>query len=146
MTVTLEEKHSKLMVRKLILELALMPIVSFIMFCRKDISFKLSKQSGELITEEVIKKGGKDSSVQFFVSEQPILLSKIAKTSEVIPQVDHFPPDQLIVPEGLEVKLWAKSPPSTTPPIWTLITKGEYGWRKGEITVVNERNRTVTGS
>ena len=55
------------------------------------------------------QKGGKDSSVQFFVSDKPLLISKIKASSE-IPQVDHFPPEQLIVPEGLEVKLWAKSP------------------------------------
>ena len=48
--------------------------------------------------------------MQFFVSEKPILLSKIANASQEIPQVDHFPADQLVVPEGLEVKLWAKSP------------------------------------
>ena len=56
------------------------------------------------------QKGGRDSSVQFFVSDKPLLISKIAKASDELPQVDHFPPDQLIVPEGLEVKLWAKSP------------------------------------
>ena len=48
--------------------------------------------------------------MQFFVSDKPLLISKIAKAPSEIPQVDHFPPDQLIVREGLEVKLWAKSP------------------------------------
>ena len=46
------------------------------------------------------QKGGKDSSVQFFVSDKPLLISKNAKASQDVPQVDHFPPDQLIVPEA----------------------------------------------
>ena len=67
------------------------------------------------------QKGGKDSSVQFFVSDKPLLISKIAKASSEIPQVDHFPPEQLIVPEGLEVKLVGK--------VSTFLQPNQYGHR-----------------
>mgnify|MGYP001215290553 CR=1 FL=1 len=72
--------------------------------------FKTFESTGGIDNGGSDQKGGKDSSVQFFVSDKPILLSKIANASQEIPHVDHFPAEQLIVPEGLEVKLWAKSP------------------------------------
>ena len=56
------------------------------------------------------QQSGTQSSVQFFVSNKPIEISKIAQAQQNLPQVDHYPADQLILPEGLEVKMWAKSP------------------------------------
>ena len=56
------------------------------------------------------QKNGSDSSVQFFVSDKPIDLPKLAQAQQNLPQVDHYPADQLLLPTGLEVKLWAKSP------------------------------------
>ena len=56
------------------------------------------------------QKNGTQSSVQFFVSDKPIDIPKLAQAQQSLPQVDHFPADQLDMPEGLEVKLWAKSP------------------------------------
>ena len=79
------------------------------MFCPKDIVIKPFRQLKGIDNGGSDQKGGRDSSVQFQVSDKPLLISKIAKASDELPQVDHFPPDQLIVPEGLEVKLWAKS-------------------------------------
>ena len=72
--------------------------------------FQIFRATGGIDNGGSDQKGGKDSSVQFFVSEKPLMLSKIANISPEIPKVDCFPPEQLIVPEGLEVKLWAKSP------------------------------------
>ncbi len=77
------------------------------------------------------QKGGRDSSVQFFVSDKPILLSRIAKASAEIPQVDHFPPDQLIVSQGLEVKLWAKSPLFYNPTNMDIDLKGRIWVAEG---------------
>ncbi|MDG0965586.1 MAG: NPCBM/NEW2 domain-containing protein, partial [Opitutales bacterium] len=56
------------------------------------------------------QKSGTQSSVQFLVSDKPIEISKLAQAQQNLPQVDHYPADQLVLPEGLEVKLWAKSP------------------------------------
>ena len=56
------------------------------------------------------QQNGTQSSVQFFVSDRPIDLPKLSQIQQGIPVVDHFPPDQFTLPEGLEVKLWAKSP------------------------------------
>ena len=54
--------------------------------------FKTFEATGGIDNGGSDQKGGKDSSVQFFVSEKPILLSKIANASQEIPQVDHFQP------------------------------------------------------
>ena len=56
------------------------------------------------------QRQGKESSVIFMVSDQPIDLVQMVQKEENLPEVDFFPAEQLIVPEGLEVKLWAKSP------------------------------------
>ncbi len=56
------------------------------------------------------QQNGTQSSVQFFVSDRPIDLPKLSQIQQGIPVVDHFPPDQFTLPEGLEIKLWAKSP------------------------------------
>jgi putative membrane-bound dehydrogenase-like protein len=56
------------------------------------------------------QKNGSDSSVQFFVSDKPINVPKLSRVQQSLPEVDHFPADQFTLPEGLEVKLWAKSP------------------------------------
>jgi putative membrane-bound dehydrogenase-like protein len=53
---------------------------------------------------------GSQSSVQFFVSDKPINMPKLAQAQPNLPEVDHYPADKLVLPEGLEVKLWAKSP------------------------------------
>ena len=69
------------------------------------------------------------------VSDQPIDLVQMVQKEENLPEVDFFPADQLIVPEGLEVKLWASLLFSTTQPIWTSIIREESGSQKGETTV-----------
>ena len=56
------------------------------------------------------QQAGKASSVIFMVSDRPIHLSKVAKIQQEIPDVDHYPANEFVLPEGLEVKLWAKSP------------------------------------
>ena len=56
------------------------------------------------------QKSGKASSVVFIVSDRPIDLPKLAKAQQNLPDVDHYPADEFVLPEGLEVKLWAKSP------------------------------------
>ena len=56
------------------------------------------------------QKSGKASSVVFIVSDRPIDIPKLAKAQQNLPDADHYPADELILPEGLEVKLWAKSP------------------------------------
>ena len=56
------------------------------------------------------QKNGSESSVQFFVSDKPINLPKLAQAQQNLPEIDHYPADQFILPDGLEVSLWAKSP------------------------------------
>ena len=56
------------------------------------------------------QQSGSQSSVQFFVSDKPINMPKLAQAQPNLPEVDHYPADKLVLPEGLEVKLWAKSP------------------------------------
>ena len=62
------------------------------------------------------QQGGSATSVQFLVSDKPPNLGNIARTSAkargLMPAVDiaHFPADELVLPEGLEARLWAKSP------------------------------------
>ncbi len=56
------------------------------------------------------QKAGKASSIVFIVSDRPIDLLKLAKAQQNLPDVDHYPDDEFVLPEGLEVKLWAKSP------------------------------------
>ena len=56
------------------------------------------------------QKAGKASSIVFFVSDRPIDMPKLAKAQQNLPDVDHYPADEFVLPKGLEVKLWAKSP------------------------------------
>ena len=90
------------------------------------------------------QKGGKDSSVQFFVSDKPSFIKNCQGIPE-IPQVDHFPPDQLVVPEGLEVKLWAKSPLFYNPTNMDIDHKGRVWVAEGRNYRGRKLNRKVTG-
>jgi hypothetical protein len=56
------------------------------------------------------QKSGTQSSVQFFVSDKPINMAKLANIQQGLPDTDHYPADQFIIQDGLEIKLWAKSP------------------------------------
>ncbi|MDA1048589.1 MAG: NPCBM/NEW2 domain-containing protein [Verrucomicrobia bacterium] len=60
------------------------------------------------------QQGASVTSVQFLVFDKPPNLGSISQASAkergLAPGIDHFPPDQLVLPEGLEIKLWAKSP------------------------------------
>ncbi len=56
------------------------------------------------------QKSGTQSSVQFFVSDKPINMAKLANIQQGLPNTDHYPADQFIIQDELEVKLWAKSP------------------------------------
>ena len=68
------------------------------------------------------QKSGKASSVVFIVSDRPIDLPKLAKAQQNLPDVDHYPADEFVLPEGLEVKLWAKSPLFYNPVSYTHLT------------------------
>ncbi|MFP6899298.1 MAG: PVC-type heme-binding CxxCH protein, partial [Opitutales bacterium] len=59
------------------------------------------------------QQGGSATSVQFLVFDKPPSFISIARAAPKGPPtgaIDHFPADQLVLPEGLEIKLWAKSP------------------------------------
>jgi putative membrane-bound dehydrogenase-like protein len=60
------------------------------------------------------QKGGADTSVQFLVFDKPPSFISIARAAPKAPPsgaIDHYPPNELVLPEeGLEVTLWAKSP------------------------------------
>ena len=77
------------------------------------------------------QQNGTQSSVQFFVSERPIDLPKLSQIQQGIPVVDHFPPDQFTLPEGLEVKLWAKSPLFFNPTNMDIDRKGRVWVAEG---------------
>jgi len=77
------------------------------------------------------QKNGSESSVQFFVSDKPIDLPKLAHAQQNLPDLDHYPPDQLILPKGLEVKLWAKSPLFFNPTNMDIDDKGRIWVAEG---------------
>ena len=53
---------------------------------------------------------GRASSMVFLVSDRELDHGKISKTFQELPDVDHYPADEFVLPDDLEVNLWAKSP------------------------------------
>ena len=56
------------------------------------------------------QQAGRASSMVFLVSDRELDHGKLSKNFQELPDVDHYPADEFVLPEGLEVKLWAKSP------------------------------------
>jgi len=81
------------------------------------------------------QQGGGATSVQFLVSDKPPNLGSIAQASAkargLLPAIDHFPADQLVVPDGLEIKVWAKSPLFFNPTNMDIDDKGRIWVAEG---------------
>ena len=56
------------------------------------------------------QQAGRASSMVFLVSDRELDHGKLSKTLQELPDSDHYPADEFVLPDGLEVKLWAKSP------------------------------------
>ena len=56
------------------------------------------------------QQAGRASSMVFLVSDRELEHGKLSKTFQELPDVDHYPADEFVLPDDLEVKLWAKSP------------------------------------
>ena len=56
------------------------------------------------------QQAGRASSMVFLVSDRELDHGKLSKTLQELPDSDHYPADEFLLPDGLEVKLWAKSP------------------------------------
>ena len=100
------------------------------------------------------QKGGTASSMVFIVSDRPIDMPKLSRSQQKLPDVDHFPTDEFVLQEGLEVKLWAKSPLFYNPTnididykgrIWVAEGRNYRGKRTqpdgDRIVVVEDKNR-----
>ena len=85
------------------------------------------------------QKAGKASSMVFIVSDRPIDIPKLAKAQQNLPDVDHYPANEFVLPEGLEVKLWAKSPLFYNPTNMDIDYKGRIWVAEGRN---YRRNRT----
>ena len=77
------------------------------------------------------QQAGRASSMVFLVSDRELDHGKLSKTFQELPDVDHYPAHEFVLPEGLEVKLWAKSPLFYNPTNMDIDLKGRIWVAEG---------------